>query len=47
MAGLDPATQPASVREPKSIPVVHALGVVSRADARLLGGRLEGRPWCV
>jgi hypothetical protein len=44
MAGLDPATQPASVCE------LNELGallpeVIRRADARRLGGRLGGRPW--
>ena len=34
MAGLDPATQPASVRERN--------GSFSRADARSLDGRLKG-----
>jgi len=34
MAGLDPATQPASVSE--------LSGSSARADARALGGRLKG-----
>jgi hypothetical protein len=50
MAGPDPATQRASVREPnkpqyESSRRIVEDNVIRRADARRLGGRLGGWPW--
>ncbi len=44
MAGLDPATQPASICELNYVGM-SLQRVIRRADARRLGGRLGGRPW--
>jgi hypothetical protein len=47
MAGLDPATQPPRVgaANNSSSTAQRAKEYLALADARALGGRLEGRPW--
>jgi hypothetical protein len=44
MAGLDPATQSASIRE-LNYTCANLQEVIRRADARRLGGPLGDRPW--